>query len=153
MIYDSEAMAADVADAVNQVFTSAGVGEVFSRGYDSHAFNLETPGGHKFLVMVTDVGGEDPPGRGAQETGAAAEGGMTRDRNSRGYCATCQDPRHDTCGNSADCPCCRDSRRDYPPTCILTGQPGEDPDDCTTHRHEDEAGPEAHDIPSGCGYI
>lgn len=23
-----------------------------------------------------------------------------------------------------------------PPTCILTGAPGEDPDDCTTHEHE-----------------
>jgi hypothetical protein len=23
-----------------------------------------------------------------------------------------------------------------PPTCILTGKPGEDPDDCTTHEHE-----------------
>jgi hypothetical protein len=26
--------------------------------------------------------------------------------------------------------------QDYPPTCILTGAPGEDPDDCTTHGHE-----------------
>ena len=24
----------------------------------------------------------------------------------------------------------------WPPTCILTGAPGEDPDDCTTHEHE-----------------
>ena len=27
-------------------------------------------------------------------------------------------------------------REDDPPTCILTGAPGEDPDDCTTHDHE-----------------
>ena len=26
----------------------------------------------------------------------------------------------------------------YPPTCILTGAPGEDADDCTTHEHEGE---------------
>ncbi|GEM_PF-6413801 len=25
-----------------------------------------------------------------------------------------------------------------PPTCILTGAPGEDPDDCTTHGHEED---------------
>jgi hypothetical protein len=150
-IYDSEAMAADVADAVNQVFTSAEVGELFSRGNDSHAFNLVTPGGQKFLVTITQVG-EDPRARRARE--GAADGGETRDRIPRGYyCATCQNPQHATCGNSANCPCCRDSRRDNPPTCILTGQPGEDPDDCTTHRHEEEAGPEAHDVPSGCGYI
>jgi hypothetical protein len=28
---------------------------------------------------------------------------------------------------------------DYPPTCILTGAPGEDPDDCTTHGHEGDS--------------
>lgn len=27
-------------------------------------------------------------------------------------CKKCQVPEHDTCGNSADCPCCRDSRRE-----------------------------------------
>jgi len=28
---------------------------------------------------------------------------------------------------------------DYPPTCILTGAPGEDSDDCTTHGHEGDS--------------
>lgn len=26
----------------------------------------------------------------------------------------------------------------YPRTCILTGEPGENPDDCTTHDHEQD---------------
>ncbi len=34
-----------------------------------------------------------------------------------------------------------EGREDYPPTCILTGAPGEDPDDCTTHGHEAQRRP------------
>jgi hypothetical protein len=32
--------------------------------------------------------------------------------------------------------CEEGASEDYPPTCILTGAPGENPDDCTTHDHE-----------------
>jgi hypothetical protein len=30
-----------------------------------------------------------------------------------------------------------DGREDYPPTCVLTGAAGENPEDCTTHGHEE----------------
>ena len=50
--YGTEEMAADIADALNEV-TNAVTGETFSRAGGSHAFSVETPSGHKFIVTVT----------------------------------------------------------------------------------------------------
>ena len=61
--YDSEAMAADIVDAIDSTIY-AEVGETFHRaaepGLGSHAFNIVTPRGRKFLVTVTQVENESP---------------------------------------------------------------------------------------------
>ncbi len=49
--YDSEAMAADIADAIGEAI-NAEISETYSRSY-GHAFNLVTPRGLKFTVTVT----------------------------------------------------------------------------------------------------
>ena len=56
-VYDSEAMAADIADAVGEVFGSAGIGEMFTSSFSGHghAFLVDTPGGQRFKVAVTEV--------------------------------------------------------------------------------------------------
>jgi len=51
--YDSESMAGDIADAIDESF-SAEIGETFTRG-DGFAFNVVTPGGKKFLVTVKEM--------------------------------------------------------------------------------------------------
>ena len=56
--YDSEAMSADIADAINDTM-NAEIGETFSLG-DGHAFNVVTPSDRKFLVTVTEVENENP---------------------------------------------------------------------------------------------
>ena len=53
-VHDSEEMAADIAGAADNMW-GAEAGEMFSRGYDAHAFNVVTPAGREFLVTVQDV--------------------------------------------------------------------------------------------------